>query len=322
MKAELAAVPTTDAEQPGVGKAFGGLLGGALAAAGGMHLGAAAASLMVPGVGPVLALGTAAAVLAGAGGAAGGAALGDYLDESATNGLPTDELYLYKDALRKGRSVLVVPVDSEQQADEVGAILSASGAESLDAARESWWIGLRDAEEAEYTGAEDFSSLESSYRLGFEVAQHGQFLAKRLKMPVRIFANAIPKSSASNRHSDWDTNAASGTPKSCRNGIHRLRHSEETCDAEKTDQAKPFRFWRERVPDRSSRTFEIRDRPWLYLCCGRSCVPTAGNVDRARQAAKDARRNCVSLRSKWPIRNGATTNGAEPLKGSRISSRC
>ena len=57
---ELAAVPTTDAEQPGVGKAFGGLLGGALAAAGGMHLGAAVASLMVPGVGPVLAIGTAA----------------------------------------------------------------------------------------------------------------------------------------------------------------------------------------------------------------------------------------------------------------------
>lgn len=180
-EAEIAAVPTTDAEQPGVGKAFGGLLGGALAAAGGMHLGAAAASLMVPGVGPVLALGTAAAVLAGAGGAAGGAALGDYLDESATHGLPTDELYLYKDALRKGRSVLVVPIDSEQQGDEVGAILSASGAESLDAARESWWIGLRDAEKAEYTGGEDFASLESSYRLGFEAAQHAQVYGQRFE---------------------------------------------------------------------------------------------------------------------------------------------
>jgi hypothetical protein len=176
--AELAAVPTTDAEQPGVGKAFGGLLGGALAAAGGMHLGAAAASLMVPGVGPVLAIGTAAAVLAGAGGAAGGAALGGYFDESATHGLPTDELYLYKDALRKGRSVLIVPIDSEEQGDQVGAILFASGAESLDAARESWWIGLRDAEKAEYTGGEDFTSLESIYRLGFEAAQHEKVLGK------------------------------------------------------------------------------------------------------------------------------------------------
>jgi len=182
---ELSSVPTTDAEQPGVGKAFGGLLGGALAAAGGMHLGAAAASLVVPGVGPVLALGTAAAVLAGVGGAAGGAALGDYLDESATQGLPTDELYLYKDALRKGRSVLVVPIDNEQQGDEVAAILSASGAESLNAARESWWIGLRDAEEAEDTGGEDFARLESSYRLGFEAAQQLQVFGKR-------FEDALP----------------------------------------------------------------------------------------------------------------------------------
>jgi hypothetical protein len=184
-EAELASVPTTDAEQPGVGKAFGGLLGGALAAAGGMHLGAAAASLMVPGVGPVLALGTAAALLAGAGGAAGGAALGDYLDESATHGLPTDELYLYKDALRKGRSVLIVPVANEQQEDKAREILSASGAESLDAARESWWIGLRDAEEAEYTGGEDFALVESNYRLGFEAAQQLQVFGKR-------FEDALP----------------------------------------------------------------------------------------------------------------------------------
>ena len=177
-EAELALVPTTEAEQPGVGKAFGGVVGGALAAAGGMHLGAAAASLILPGVGPVLALGTAAAVLAGAGGAAGGAALGERMDESATNGLPTDEVYLYKDALRKGRTVLIVPVDSEQQGDEVGAILSAAGAESLDAARESWWIGLRDAEEAEYTGDEDFGLIEDIYRLGFEAAQQPSISGK------------------------------------------------------------------------------------------------------------------------------------------------
>jgi hypothetical protein len=157
-----------------------------------MHLGAAAASLIVPGVGPVLAIGTAAAVLAGAGGAAGGAALGDYFDESATSGIPTDELYLYKDALRKGRSVLIVPVDSEQQGDQIGAVLFASGAETLDAARESWWIGLRDAEEAEYTGGEDFTSLESSYRLGFEAAQDG-------KVSGKPFEDALPD--LSKRHS-------------------------------------------------------------------------------------------------------------------------
>jgi hypothetical protein len=77
--------------------------------------------------------------------------------------------------------VLVVPVDSEEQGDQVGAILSAAKAESLDAARESWWIGLRDAEEAEYTGEQDFASLEGSYRMGFEAAQHEQFSEKRFE---------------------------------------------------------------------------------------------------------------------------------------------
>src|SRR5918912_1683567 len=52
-----AAVPTTETEQPGMGKAIGGAVGGAIGVAGGMHIGAAPASLFVPGVGPVLAAG-------------------------------------------------------------------------------------------------------------------------------------------------------------------------------------------------------------------------------------------------------------------------
>ena len=169
-ESELASVATTDAEQPGVGKAFGGLLGGALAAAGGMELGVAVASLMMPGVGPVLAIGAAAAALAGAGGVAGGAALGKHMDESVTRGLPTDELYLYKDALRKGRSILIVQSDDEEQATKVRSLLSSAGAESLDAARESWWVGLRDATEVKYMDDEEFNI----YRRGFEAAHHSE----------------------------------------------------------------------------------------------------------------------------------------------------
>ena len=41
-------VPTTETEQPGLGRAFGGVAGGAIGAAGGLHLGAAVASLFVP----------------------------------------------------------------------------------------------------------------------------------------------------------------------------------------------------------------------------------------------------------------------------------
>src|SRR5215216_2189351 len=71
-----AQVPTTETEQPGMGTAFGGVVGGALGVAGGLHLGTALASLLVPGVGPVLAAGMIGAALLGAGGAAAGAAAG------------------------------------------------------------------------------------------------------------------------------------------------------------------------------------------------------------------------------------------------------
>jgi hypothetical protein len=46
-----------------------------------------------------------------------------------------------------------------------------AGAESLDAARHSWWIGLRDAEAAEYDpNGKSFGAAEQTYRSGFEAA--------------------------------------------------------------------------------------------------------------------------------------------------------
>src|SRR5882757_3095627 len=57
LEAQVPTVPTTDTEQPGMGAALGGTVGGALGAAGGLEAGAAAASFLIPGVGPVLALG-------------------------------------------------------------------------------------------------------------------------------------------------------------------------------------------------------------------------------------------------------------------------
>ena len=93
--------------------------------------------------------------------------------EESVEGLPHDELYVYEDALRQGRTVVIVVADDETQSDGARAILSQAGAESLDAARESWWVGLRDAEEAEYTGQDgDFKRDEPVYRRGFEAAQH------------------------------------------------------------------------------------------------------------------------------------------------------
>jgi hypothetical protein len=52
------------------------------------------------------------------------------------------------------------------------AALEAAGAESVDAARKQWWIGLRDAEAVQYRSAGlDFERDEATYREGFEAAQ-------------------------------------------------------------------------------------------------------------------------------------------------------
>jgi hypothetical protein len=167
-------IPTTPTEQPGMGAAVGGVLGAALGLAGGFELGTAAASLFVPGVGPVVAAGIAAATLLGAGGAVGGAAAGAAMERETTGGLPEDELYVYKDALRQGRSVVFVQARDAVEATRARKVLDEADAESIDAARDQWWIGLRSAEKAHYQSlGGDFGRDEKAYRRGFEAGLHG-----------------------------------------------------------------------------------------------------------------------------------------------------
>ena len=162
-------VPTADSEQPGMGQAMGGTVGGAMGVAGGATLGMAAASLLVPGVGPVIAGGILGAALLGAGGTVAGMAAGEALEKELVTGLPHDELYLYEDALRKGRSVVIAFLDEEGAVYAAQSALTSAGAESIDEARENWWIGLRDVEGAHYaTTGRDFQTDETSYRRGFE----------------------------------------------------------------------------------------------------------------------------------------------------------
>lgn len=169
------AVPTADSEQPGMGKAMGGAVGGAMGVAGGASLGAAAASLLVPGVGPVIAGGILGAAILGAGGTVTGMAAGEALEEELVAGLPHDELYLYEDALRKGRSVVIAFTENEELSEAARDTFAKAGAESIDTARENWWLALRDAEAADYqTSGKDFQRDETSYRRGFETALRGR----------------------------------------------------------------------------------------------------------------------------------------------------
>jgi hypothetical protein len=162
----LAQVPTSDTEQEGMGPALAGAISGAL----GLGLGVA---LFVPGIGPITVLGALAAGLLGAGGAAAGAAVGATLEAQSLSGLlPIDELYVYEDALSKGRTLVLV--SAGHQSDDVWRVLKDSGAESIDAAREDWWVGIRDAERLEYAGTDgqtEFGSREEAlFRQGFEAA--------------------------------------------------------------------------------------------------------------------------------------------------------
>lgn len=167
---ELAAVPTVAGEQPGMAKAMGAVVGGAIGVAGAAGLTPAIASFLVPGVGPVLGIGILAGTLLGAIGAVSGAAIGAALESEVFKGLPEDELFVYEDALRKGRTVVVVMAEDDD-ADAVRGALALAGAETVDRAREMWWLGIRDVEKEKYT-AEDanFDHDERDFRGGFEAA--------------------------------------------------------------------------------------------------------------------------------------------------------
>jgi len=172
-------VPTSETEQPGMGTALGGAVGGVVGASSGMMT-ATVLSVLVPGIGTVTAIGLAALSLLGlVGGAVAGAVAGGALEEALANGLPKDELYVYKDALRRGRTVLVVLVEDADQATAARTALEQAGAESLDAARAQWWVGTRDAEAEAYqaTGG-NFSKDEDVYRRGFEAALRTEVAGK------------------------------------------------------------------------------------------------------------------------------------------------
>lgn len=157
---ELVGLPADDAEQPGMGAALGAVTGGATTAA--------VASMLVPPAGAIAIAGIAAAALVGI---LGGAATGHAVEETLSFGLPRDETFVYANALRDGRHVVITWVDGDAAAARVRRVLEAADVASVDAAREEWWIGLRDGEAGAY--GMRFASDEAAYRRGFEAACRG-----------------------------------------------------------------------------------------------------------------------------------------------------
>lgn len=171
---KLPSIPVDDTEQPGMGKAIGAVLG----AAGGLSGGSLLVAL-IPGVGPVTAIGLLGGAVLAAAGAVVGASAGGALENSVTEGLPEDEIFVYEDALRKGRSVVIALAADEATAERLRKLLGTEGAEAIDAARREWWIGLRSAESEHYsTSGRNFSADEKFYRRGFEDALHARSRCK------------------------------------------------------------------------------------------------------------------------------------------------
>jgi hypothetical protein len=170
-----AGVPVTDTEEPGMGKAMGAAVGGGMGAAGGATIGLAVASLAVPGIGPVIAFGMVGAALLGVVGAAAGSAIGDAVEEELGEGVPHEDLYVFEDALRHGKSVLIAHIDDEDQADRARDAIESAGAEDIELLREAWWEELREGERAHYQRPDrDFARDEANYRRGYQAALHPQ----------------------------------------------------------------------------------------------------------------------------------------------------
>jgi hypothetical protein len=165
---ELAAVPTMEAEQPGIIKALGAVVGGAV----GFGVVEALSASLIPGVGPVLAIGLAGGTLLGAlsGGTAGGA-----IESKVFDGLPEGELFVYEDALRQGHTVVIASPEDETQAEAARGALEYAGAETIDRAHEKWWLGMRDVEKEKYEfNGWNFAEDERYFRAGFEAALHSK----------------------------------------------------------------------------------------------------------------------------------------------------
>lgn len=134
--AQVDTLRTTDAERDGMGKAVGGVVGGAVGAGAGLSIGSAVASLLVPGVGTIFAIGLGAAALLGIGGATAGASLGGASEHAADTGVPRDDTFFYHDLLRRGNSLVIANVDGEELASTAKDIFKRMGGEDVDDARQ------------------------------------------------------------------------------------------------------------------------------------------------------------------------------------------
>lgn len=123
----------SETEAKSVAKGFGAFVGGFAGGAAGMTTGVVAASLLLPGVGTVFALGFGAAALLGLTGAGAGAAIASAASDEADSPKPTtaekcsDDVAFFREVLKEGRSLIVVRTESQELATSACEVLDRLG---------------------------------------------------------------------------------------------------------------------------------------------------------------------------------------------------
>jgi anti-sigma B factor antagonist len=128
-ESSLVFLTRSESEAKTVGKQLGAFTGGFVGGAAGMSAGVAAATLLLPGIGAVFALGFGAAALLGLAGAGAGAATGSAAASDPKAPQPTsaekssEDVAFFREVLKAGRSLVVVRTESKEVATTACAIL-------------------------------------------------------------------------------------------------------------------------------------------------------------------------------------------------------
>jgi anti-sigma B factor antagonist len=128
-ESSLVFLTRSESEAKTVGKQLGAFTGGFVGGAAGMSAGVAAATLLLPGIGAVFALGFGAAALLGLAGAGAGAATGTAVVNDPEAPQPTsaekssEDVAFFREVLKEGRSLVVVRTDSKEIATTACEVL-------------------------------------------------------------------------------------------------------------------------------------------------------------------------------------------------------
>ncbi|MGA8538388.1 MAG: STAS domain-containing protein [Terriglobales bacterium] len=128
-ESSLVFLTRSENEAKKVGKQLGAFTGGFVGGAAGMSAGVAAATLLLPGIGAVFALGFGAAALLGLAGAGAGAATGSAAASDPKAPKPSsdekfsEDVGFFREVLTAGRSLVVVRTESKEIAATACAIL-------------------------------------------------------------------------------------------------------------------------------------------------------------------------------------------------------